>query len=466
MGWMLHSHDGGAVRGWSGGLAGILSKLAWGLAYGAGLHVPRLPVSTNPGVSVYRFEDALRGETMGVRTTGSTNHEGAGVGDSPTGGMRHRIRFDRQELGGAFGDLGTDLPLIVGMVIAAGLDAASVLVMFGAMQILTGVVYRMPMPVQPLKAVAVLVITQKLPPNLIHGAGLAIGAVMLMLALAGVLQGLARVVPKCVVRGIQFGLGVQLVTLALRDYVRADGAWGYWLAGVGFMVALVLAGNRRFPAALAVIALGAVYALTFQADRFAGGWSFGFRLPQPYLPTWADVGTGFLVLALPQIPLSLGNSILATQQVSADFFPDRPLTVRRIGLTYGLMNLFIPFLSGIPVCHGSGGMAGHYAFGGRTGGSVVIYGLCFAGAGLFMSAGFERFSHLFPLPVLGVLLLFEGWTLLTLLRDTAPVGSEFMIALLVGLMAAGLPYGYVVGLLTGTLLYYATRRGWLKLGRE
>ena len=111
-------------------------------------------------------------------------------------------------------------------------------------------------------------------------------------------------------------------------------------------------------------------------------------------------------------------------------------------------------------------MAGHYAFGGRTGGSVVIYGGCFAVAGLFLSGGFERFSHLFPLPVPGVLLIFEGWTLITLLRDRAAAKSEFMIALLVGLMAGGLPYGYVVGLPTGTVLYYLTCNGRLKLGHE
>lgn len=379
--------------------------------------------------------------------------------------MKHPLRFDRHELAGAFGDLGTDLPLIVGMVIAAGLDAASVLAMFGAMQILTGVVYRMPMPVQPLKAVAVLVITQKLAPDIIYGAGLAIGMVMLLLVLTGLLQWLARVVPKCVVRGIQFGLGVQLVTLALKDYVRAEGRWGYALAGAGFALALALAGNRRLPAALAIIGLGLVHALVFHADKF-GGPVFGFGWPQPHLPTWADVWTGFLVLALPQIPLSIGNSILATTQVSADFFPDRPLAARRIGLTYSVMNLLNPFLSGIPVCHGSGGMAGHYAFGGRTGGSVVIYGACFLVAGVLWSGGFERLSYLFPLPVLGVLLMFEGWTLLALLRDTAAEKSEFRIALLVGLMAVGLPYGYAVGLLTGTALSYATRSGRLKLGHE
>src|SRR5262249_46092369 len=142
------------------------------------------------------------------------------------------IRFDRNELAGAFGDIGTDLPLIVGMILVAGLDAASVLIMYGAMQLLTGLLYRLPMPVQPLKAVAITLITAKgvtkIPPNILYGGGFAIGATMLVLTLTGLMDWIGRVVPKVVVRGIQFGLGLQLVTLAMTDYVKRDGATGYW----------------------------------------------------------------------------------------------------------------------------------------------------------------------------------------------------------------------------------------------
>src|SRR3954468_1285465 len=81
-----------------------------------------------------------------------------------------RVRFDRNELSGAFGDIGTDFPLIVGMIAAAKLDSASTLVMFGLMQILTGTLYGMPMPAQPLKAMAVLVISQKLGGHLLYEA--------------------------------------------------------------------------------------------------------------------------------------------------------------------------------------------------------------------------------------------------------------------------------------------------------
>ena len=70
-----------------------------------------------------------------------------------------------------------------------------------------------------------------------------------------------------------------------------------------------------------------------------------------------------------------GNSILATRQIASDLFPARQITIRKLGLTYAAMNLLNPWFGGVPTCHGSGGMAGHYTFGARTGGSVIIYGL-------------------------------------------------------------------------------------------
>jgi xanthine/uracil/vitamin C permease (AzgA family) len=366
-----------------------------------------------------------------------------------------RIRFDRNELAGAFGDIGTDLPLVVGVILAAKLDSASALIMFGAMQVLTGLVYGMPMPVQPLKAMAALVIAQKLSGDALFGAGLVIGVIMLVLTVTGLIGWLARVVPKTVVRGIQFGLGLQLATLALKDYVQADGAVGYALAGVGFVITILLMGNRRFPAALFVIALGVAYAVVFKLDFAAIG--AGFRLPQFHIPTTQDMLTGLVVLAIPQIPLSLGNSILATRQVAEDFFPERKLTIPRISLTYSLMNLINPWFGGIPTCHGSGGMAGHYTFGARTGGSVIIYGCMYLALGLFFSGSFAELIQVFPKPILGVMLAFEGLAMLLLVRDIAASKRDLLIAALVGLMCVGLPYGYAVGLIVGTSMVYLWR---------
>lgn len=363
-----------------------------------------------------------------------------------------KIRFDRNELSGAFGDIGTDFPLIVGMILASSLDAASVLIMFGLMQVLTGIAYGLPMPVQPLKAMAVIVITQKLTGNLLYGGGLAIGITMLILSGTGLIDWIARAVPKSVIRGVQFGLGLQLGSLALKDYVQADGMVGYGLAIFAFAVTLALLGNRKFPPAIFVILLGFVYSLMFKLNIQTLLSGVGFHLPRIYMPTLNDVAVGFVVLALPQLPLSLGNSILATRQIVEDLFPARSITVRKISLTYSLMNLINPFFGGIPMCHGSGGVAGHYAFGARTGGSVVLYGLLYLGLGLFLSAGFKEIIELFPKPILGVILMFEGLALMRLVRDMMASKSDLIIVFMVGLMANALPYGYVIGLVVGTLL--------------
>ncbi len=337
------------------------------------------------------------------------------------------------------------------MLLAARLDAASVLVMFGLMQVLTGSLYRMPMPVQPLKAVAAIVITQRVAPEVIHGGGLAIGALMLLLALTGALDWLARVIPVAVIRGLQGGLGLQLATLALRDFIPSHGLPGYLLAAASFAIVLALLGNRRFPPALFVIALGLAYALLVRGDAITG--TIGLSLPVPRAPQWDAVIAGFLLLALPQIPLSLGNSVLATRQLALDLFPGRPApTVRKIGMTYAAMNLVSPLFGGIPVCHGSGGMAGHYAMGGRTGGSVIIYGAFFLVAGLFFATASGALVEIFPRPVLGVLLVVEGLALLSLLRDLAGRPGHFSLAMLVALIAAGLPYGYLVAMIVGALL--------------
>lgn len=377
-----------------------------------------------------------------------------------------KIRFDRNEFSGAFGDIGTDLPLIIGMILASGLDCASVLITYGSMQVVTALIYGIPMPVQPLKAVAMIVIAQKIAAPVIYGGGLAIGLVMLVLSITGFISLIAKYIPKVVVRGIQFGLGIQLSMIALKEYVVADSAPGFLLAGIAFIITVLLVGHRKYPPAIFVIGAGILYALVFHADRFSEIKLVHFALPALFTPSWADILTGFLILALPQIPLSIGNSIIATNQIAKDLFPEKKITVRKISFTYSLINLVNPFFGGIPTCHGSGGMAGHYTFGGRTGGSVMIYGLLFLTTGFFFSDSFHGIVTLFPLPVLGVILLFEALSLMVFIKDIIDSRKSFFIALLVALISCGLPYGYLIGMITGTVLYYLsdkTIKNYLKI---
>jgi len=305
--------------------------------------------------------------------------------------------------------------------------------------------------------VAVIVITQRIAPELLYGGGLAIGVVMLLLTVSGAIDWLTRVVPRAVVRGLQLGLGLQLALLALRDYVQRDGARGYVLAAAAFVIVIALLGNRRFPPALFVIGLGIVYAIAFNLDPAQIAAGTGFSLPTVNRLSLSDIVSGFVLLAIPQIPLSLGNSVLATRQIAEDLFPERRITVRKLGITYAAMNLVNPWLGGVPTCHGSGGLAGHYTFGARTGGSLIIYGSIYLVIGLFFAGVFQQTVQVFPLPMLGVLLLFEGLALMSLVRGEAVGRWEFFVVLTVGLLAVGLSYGYAIALVVGTALYYFFR---------
>ncbi len=377
--------------------------------------------------------------------------------------QRPRVRFDVHELGGAFGDIGTDLPLMIALIATCGLDAASVCLLFGLLQMVSGFWYGLPMPVQPLKAMAAIMLAQKLSPGTLSGAGLVIGVVMLLLALTGALDWLARVVPKAVVRGIQLGLGVSLSLLALKEYAGADGAAGYAMAGVATVLLLALRRQKLIPAPLVVLAVGFAYAWWFKVDNGMFAGAFGVRWPQLVIPNQAQLVQGALLLALPQIPLSLGNSVIATSQVTRDLFPERAVSVRQIGLTYGVMNLVAPWFGGIPVCHGCGGLVGFHGFGARTGGAAVFYGAFYVFLGLFCAPGFATVVKVFPMPVLGVVLFFEAVALMSLIRDIVSDRNALWVTLAVAGAVFGLPYGYVVGLVGGTVLSLALKRGWVSV---
>ncbi|WP_396203400.1 putative sulfate/molybdate transporter [Gemmatimonas sp.] len=376
-----------------------------------------------------------------------------------THASRFPLSFSRHEFAGAFGDLGTDLPLLVGVVIATGMDAPAAFVVFGLLQILSGLAYRLPMPVQPLKAMAAIAIAGKLAPTLLAAGGLIVGVTMLILANTGALAWLARTVPKAVVRGIQVGLGLQLLTLAVTRFLPQNGTTGWILAGTALALILLLRNNHHVPAALVVLALGVGYAGVTWPPKAPAPWGLHLPALPDRWPTGDEFARAALLLALPQIALSLGNSVLATRQVVTDFFPERePLSVRRIGTTYGLMNLFAAPLGGLPVCHGSGGIAGHYFFGARTGGSAVIYGTALVTAGLFLVGDPAAFQRLVPGPILGTLLLVEAVTVLLLVRDQWHAPLAFLLAIACGLTAAFVPYGYAVALGGGTLVAVVLRR--------
>ena len=394
------------------------------------------------------------------------------------------IRFDRNEFAGAVGDVGTDIPLILLLIPACNLDARSVLMVFGACQVFSAFAYRLPIPVQPMKAMATFAIAaagteQAISGQTLAAAALLAGAAMLFLSFSGGISLIGRVVPKVVIRGLQFGLGIKLAMAAMQKYLPYDGFVGYVLAAVGCVLVLVLRKNKKLPAAIAVLILGVAYVavmVAFQPDQVASiiqnkgaGSSVGMEfLNGPHvslgLPVFVTpefnmfLNLMVLQLVVTQLPLSLGNAVLATSQTVSDLFPKHRVKPRKLGITYGIVNLIAPLFGGIPVCHGSGGLVGHYVFGGRTGGSVLIYGLAFLIFGCLFGNSFYGFIMIFPASLLAVLLVFEGIGLMRLSADTARDSTDFFVVLLVGLIGAGVYFGFFIGLVGGTILYYCLHR--------
>ncbi|MDX1649420.1 MAG: putative sulfate/molybdate transporter, partial [Myxococcota bacterium] len=364
---------------------------------------------------------------------------GDGAGPPPP-----RWRFDLPELSGALGDLGTFVPLAASLIAVCGMDAGSVLVFAGAAHVATGLVFRQPIPVQPMKAIAAVAIAEGLAPGEIAAAGFATGAAVLVLGLSGLVGVVERRVPRPVVRGIQLGVGMSLAMRGL-DMVLPLGWWapdGRVLA-LGAAALIVATRGRRFPAALVVVAAGALMVALSEPDLLRG-------TPTPWagpawvLPDAAAWSRGLVGGALPQIPLTLLNSVIAVSALSEDLFPGRGVRPRAMALSVGIMNTATCLLGAMPACHGSGGLAGQYRFGARTGGSVLVLGVTKMGLGLALGPAVGALLLAFPHALLGVLLVFAGLELaLAGLRRVGRDGAFLALATAVGIAAANTAVGFL-----------------------
>lgn len=165
-------------------------------------------------------------------------------------------------------------------------------------------------------------------------------------------------------------------------------------------------------------------------------------------------------LALPQVPLTLGNAILAVTEENNRFFPDHPVTEQRVAISTGLMNLGSAALGGVPMCHGAGGMAGHVRFGARTGGAPIILGTILLVLALFFSGSIVTLLRIFPATVLGVILFVTGAQLALGACDISKdKGERFATVITAALAIWNVGIAFVVG----SAVYWVARRGWLKL---
>lgn len=377
---------------------------------------------------------------------------------------RAALRFDRGECAGAFGDLGTLVPFLLAYITIVGVEPAGMLLAFGIAFIAAGAVFRTPFPVQPMKAIGAVAITGAaqtavITPEAVAVAALATGFIWLVIGATGTADRVARWVERPVVIGIVLGLGLAFMLDGTRMM-----AMGIWLAAPLLIATILLLSNRALLAMILILAVGAAWAVL--ADPAVGAAlgrvDAGFKLPSwPFHGlTWEAVFVGVALLALPQVPLTLGNAIIAPVEFNNREFPDKPANERQVAISTGVMNTLGSLIGGVPMCHGAGGMAAQVSFGARTGGAPIILGVLLVMLALLFSESVATLLRLFPQPALGVMLFLAGVQLALGSCDFSRDKGERFVTL--GTAALSV-WNVGVAFLFGIAALWIVRRGWLRL---
>jgi sulfate permease, SulP family len=345
------------------------------------------------------------------------------------------VRFDRRELAGAVADLGVFVPIAVALIVSNGLSATAVLLPAGLLYVTAALVYRLPVPVQPLKAFGAIAIAKGLGSDEIAAGALLLGAMFLLAGRLGLLDLLARVFPRALIRGVQLTVGLLFLKIAwglvtdppesFADYALAPD-WALPLGLLAFVLAFTL---KRYAISLVLVGTGVILALALAGGHLALGPS---HLDVPSL-NGGVLLTALTVLVLPQAPLSFANSCLATADAAHVYFGGRGERVRpgRLATTFGSANLLAGAISGMPVCHGAGGMTAHYKFGARSAAAPLVMGVALVALAVGLGSGLAGLLPAFPLPILAGLLASAGVLHVALLRDLRGA-RDWALALLVG----------------------------------
>jgi hypothetical protein len=365
------------------------------------------------------------------------------------------FEFNLRELAGSMGDFGTLFPLAIGYIAVCGLNPAGPLVMMGVANIATGIIYKLPMPIEPMKVLAVVAIAQHWSPSLVYASGFAMGLIWLLFAVTGIIDRIVSITPHSVIRGIQVALGVLLAFQALKMVAT------WWVMGIiAVLVVLVLRRNRYAPAAIVLMLIGV--GIMLLKGEFGGVASPRFTLPPLTSFHIGEVWQGLVRAGFAQIPLTATNAVIATAALIVTYWPNKPVVERRLALNTGIMNLIMPFFGGMPLCHGVGGLAAQYYFGARTGGANIMEGLMEIAMGLFLATSIAGLFAVFPMAIIGAMLFMVGIELILFAKDVrldvdvVPLAATIVVSLI-----SNMAFGFLAGLAAHYLLqvWRPLRRG-------
>ncbi|KAI9024542.1 hypothetical protein DFJ74DRAFT_49304 [Hyaloraphidium curvatum] len=385
------------------------------------------------------------------------------------------------EISGAFGDIGTLLPIIVALTKKGGIDLTSTLLFGGAYGILAGLWFNVPVPVQPMKSIASVAMANSYTMAEIVAAGFYVSCVIGFLGLTNLVLPISRVVTLPLVRGLQLGTGLVLAINGVSTLQSSNG-WSFagwaWLDNYLWSILAFLAVfatyNSRFTfSALLIFVLGIILAALkiYLATPGSPGLRLGFSPPPVLVPAFGSTNA-ILGAALGQIPLTLLNSVVAVSKLAGDLFPERnpprgrgAVPLRDVALSVGFMNIVSCWFGCSPYCHGAGGLAAQYRFGARTGLSLVILGLVKVSAALAFGASLAGLLGAFPNSLLGVMLVVAGVELGSAARDVSG-HEEFVVTLVTASALAGFRndgIALLCGMAVSVLFYLAGavgRLGW------
>jgi MFS superfamily sulfate permease-like transporter len=365
-------------------------------------------------------------------------------------GERPPLRFTLEELAGSMGDFGTIFPIVLGVALVSNVNLPVIFIFFGIWFIIAGLYYRLPIPIEPMKAIGAIVIAEGLRADEIAASGIIIGIFFLLL---GLIRGMGRImdyIPTSVIRGVQGGLALLLLKTSF-SFVIDDLLFAGISVGI-IVLFYIISRKSKIPdvSALMVIALG------IGVGIFQAGWPGfqGIPMPTLYLPDVNTLAYAAWHLAVPQIPLTLTNAILATSLLTHDLFR-RDIEPDRFSWIIGLMNLTSTPFGGFPMCHGAGGLAAQYRFGARTGGAAIIAGIILLGFAVFFSS--SALLQSIPAGIFGGLLIFVALALGTHALKTDSYAVSGLIAIMTPFF--NVTVAFIAGMALAYLLrYHAERR--------
>ncbi|MBI2172261.1 MAG: sulfate permease [Chloroflexi bacterium] len=377
-----------------------------------------------------------------------------------------------RELNGALGDLGVLLPLEAALIAINGLNPTTTLLGVGIIYILSGLYFRIPMPVQPLKALSALAIAHQSPPSVIAAAALLMAGALFALSATRGIKLLEKIVPIPVVRGVQIGLGFLLLKSAYQMVFQKPfllsgqqaavelaslAVPGGVLLGLASVVLLfVLLRLKSIPAALVVAALGIGTALfTIGGDAV---WRLGPAPLSLALPSASDFWPALVLLVVPQLPLTLANSVIATADAAKAYFGDRAerATPTRIAMSVALGNLWAGLTGGLPNCHGCGGLTAHYRLGARTPLATGFLGLVLIGVAVLFGRSALEIRSLLPAATLGVLLFYVGVQHI-ILGVNVDSTIHLVLAAVVAVVSMAFGGNLAIGAGVGLAVYWTSR---------